>query len=172
MRSPIWTLKPCLAALAVAACLPVAAEAQSHRSARFEYHESYYDHGYDRHEFRYYRDACRSRQSGGLGLGLGLGGATVLSANVGGHSWTECDRGQFAYAQSDAFEHRSVRYWHNPETGRRGVVRPDRHYRDRGRNCASGEAEVYDRDGDYQSFRFESCQDGSGHWRYEGSYRR
>lgn len=164
------TVIPAIGALAVMAGMPAAAGAQGHHhsSARFEYHNSYYERGYHAHDFRYYRDACSVRSSGGLGLGLNLGGSALLSANVGGSSWTECDRGQFAFAQYDAFDHRRPVYWENPDSGRRGVIRPDRYYRAYGRECASGHAEVYGRDGDYQSFGFESCRDGSGRWHYEG----
>jgi len=146
-----------------------AALAQGHHEARagVEYHNSYYERGYDRRDFRYYRDACRTRSSGGVGLGLSVGGSALLSADIGGSSWTECDRGQFAHAQYDAFDHDRPVYWHNPDSGRRGVIKPDRRYRDRGRECASAEAEVYDRNGDYRSFRFESCRDGDGRWHYE-----
>ncbi|OLF78276.1 hypothetical protein AWH62_15690 [Maricaulis sp. W15] len=164
-----------LTALGTAAASAPAALAQSSwsfgysqgQSASRDYHASYYEHGYDRHEFRYYREACQPQRRGGLGLGLSLGGAPVLSASVGSR-WTECDRGQFSYAQYEAFDQRRAAYWHNPDSGRRGVVRPERHYRRHGQECASGHAEVYERDGDYQRFDFESCRDGSGHWRFEG----
>ena len=164
-----------LTAIGLAACAAPVASAQSSwsfgysqgQSTGHEFHHSYYEHGYDRHEFRYRRDACQPRRSGGLGLGVGLGGAPVLTAQVGGH-WTECDRGQFTYAQYEAFDHDRTAYWHNPDSGRRGVVRPERHYRRNGQACASGHAEVYDRDGDYQRFEFESCRDGSGRWQFEG----
>lgn len=162
-----------VAALAAAGGLAGTAQAQGHHqsSARFEYHSSYYERGYDRHDFRYYRDACRTRSSGGVGLGLSLGGSELLGANVGGSTWTECDRGQFAYAQYDAFDHGRPAYWHNPDSGRRGVIKPGRRYHSHGRECASGEAEIYDSHGNYQSFGFESCRDGSGGWYYEGRHR-
>ncbi|WP_300540519.1 RT0821/Lpp0805 family surface protein [Maricaulis sp.] len=162
------TIIPALGAFAVLAGGAAAQHYHHQSSARFEYHSSYYERGYHAHDFRYYRGACRTRSSGGLGLGLSLGGGEILSANIGGHSWTECDRGQFVYAQYDAFDHNRPTYWHNPDTGRRGVIRPDRRYHSHGRECASAHAEVYDRDGDYQSFGFESCRDGSGRWHYEG----
>ena len=131
------------------------------------YHPRYHENGYREAEFRYYRDACRSEGGGLLGLGVSVGGSPLLAASVG-RSWSECDRSQFSYAHGVAFEHRRDSYWRNPETGRRGVIRPERYYRARGRDCASGHAEVYDRSGDYQSFSFESCREGSGYWRYEG----
>lgn len=141
-------------------------ERGDHHSQRFEYHRNYHDRGYDESRFRYHRRACETRRSSGLGLGLQLGDTAILSANIGGVRMTDCDRRQFAYAHGSAFERGHAAYWRNPETGKRGVIRPGRHYRYRGQDCASGEAEIYDRNGDYQSFSFESCRDGSGQWRY------
>ena len=151
--------------LVVSALLGSAAESQNHRSAQFEYHESYYEQGYHNAHFRYHAPACERRR-GGLGLGVSLGGSSLLSANLGS-GWTECDRGQLSYASSSAYAERRTTYWENPETGRRGVVKPENRYRRGARACFSGEAETYDRNGDHQRFEFESCQDGSGGWSFE-----
>ena len=151
--------------LAASVLLGSDAESQNHRSAQFEYHESYYEQGYHNARFRYHAPACERRRSG-LGLGVALGGSPLLSANLGS-GWTECDGRQFSYASSSAYAEHRTTYWENPETGRRGVVKPEERYRRGSRACFSGEAETYDHDGDYQRFEFESCQDGSGGWSFE-----
>tara|TARA_R110002072_G_scaffold54067_4_gene142083 strand:+ start:344 stop:886 length:543 start_codon:yes stop_codon:yes gene_type:complete len=129
------------------------------------FHPHYYERGYDHQRFAYYSPACE-RQSGGLDLGVGLGGAVQIDASLG-RSWSQCDRDQFGHAYKAAYRGNHVSYWQNPETGRRGTVRPNERYRSRGRDCMSGEAETFDADGDYQRFAFESCRDGSGQWQFE-----
>lgn len=151
--------------LAAAFLFSVAAEAQNYSRAHVQYHESYYEQGYHTAQFRYHAPACERRRSG-LGLGVSLGGSPLVSANLGS-GWTQCDQGQFSYASSSAYTAHRTTYWENPRTGRRGVVKPEERYRRGARACFSGEAETYDRDGDYQRFEFESCEDGSGGWSFE-----
>ena len=151
--------------LAASALCGAAAQSQSYRSAQFEYHESYYEQGYQNARFRYHAPACEPRR-GGLGIGLSLGGSTLVGAEIG-RGWTQCDRSQFTYASSSAHAEYRPAYWENTRTGRRGVVKPEERYRRGGRTCFSGEAETYDRRGDYQRFAYESCQDGSGGWSFE-----
>jgi surface antigen len=137
----------------------------AHHDSRDSFHRQYYQRGYDRQRFAYHPSACE-RRSSGIGLGIGLGGIAQIDASLG-QSWTQCDRYQFSYAHEDAWSGGRVSYWQNPQTGRRGAIRPRDHYRARGRDCLSGEAETFDADGDYQRFAFESCRDGSGEWSFE-----
>lgn len=136
-----------------------------HHDAHRSFHPHYYERGYDRQRFTYYPPACERRTSG-LGLGLSLGGIAQVNASLD-RSWSQCDRDQFGYAYEEAYRGDHVSYWQNPETGRRGTIRPRDRYRSRGRDCLSGEAETFDADGDYQRFGFESCRDGSGQWQFE-----
>ena len=136
-----------------------------HHDARHSFHPHYYERGYDRQNFAYYPPACEGR-AGELGLGLSVGGVAQIDTSIS-RGWSQCDRDQFGYAYEDAYRRDQVSYWQNPQTGRRGTIRPHDHYRSRGRDCLSGEVETFDSDGDYQRFGFESCRDGSGQWQFE-----
>lgn len=163
-----------IAATALIACLPVPlAQAQSGHDTRFSYHQSYHDRGYDHQAFRYEQRACESRPAGGLGLGALLDAGTVLRVDVRlGGGFTECDNSQYAWASGWSAQSREAAYWQNPNSGARGVVRPDDYRRQGGRTCASFESESWSGDGAYDRGAFEMCQNHRGDWEVSGAYER
>ncbi|WP_109261736.1 hypothetical protein [Hyphobacterium indicum] len=162
-----------IAALPVAMFAGVPAEAQSGHSSHFSYHHSYHDRGYDHRSFRYNRQACETRTSGGLGLGAVLDAGPLLGVDVQlGGRFNDCDHRQYSWASGWSAESRSTTYWENPNSGARGVVRP-RDYYDRGsRTCASFESESWSGYGDYDRGQFEMCRNHRGDWEFSGGYER
>jgi surface antigen len=69
--------------------------------------------------------------AGGL-IGAGIGGA-----------FNDCDRGQYHYAVTYAFDNNSPYYWHNPHSGIRGVVYARDWHNYRSRQCRWGDAEIF-----------------------------
>ncbi|MCW5723976.1 MAG: hypothetical protein KIS81_03365 [Maricaulaceae bacterium] len=146
---------------------------QAQAAARIDYHHYYYDRGYDRRNFRYHEQVCRTRPAGGLSLGAVLGGGVLLDVRAGGGWMTECDRAQFSHAAYYVADHRRPYYWHNPQTRVRGAMRPGRSYRSRGQECVRVISESYGPHRRYESAEIEMCRDRRGsRWRVTGEWGR
>ncbi|MAL09713.1 MAG: hypothetical protein CMF74_08630 [Maricaulis sp.] len=144
----------------------------------WRYHTTYYNRGYDRHNYRYYDAGCGA--SGGdvfagaiLGALFGVavadddGAGALFGGLVGAGlsaSLNSCDRGQYYYAASYSFDHNQPYYWHNPHSGVRGVVHARDYYNYGGRRCRWGDAEIFMPNGDYTTDRILMCQDRYGRW--------
>jgi len=151
-----------------------------HRPARasWRYHTYYYNHGYDRYNWRYYDRACHANGESviaGALLGALFGAAVAdddaagalfggfLGASVG-YGLNDCDRGQYRYAVTYAFNNNSPYYWHNPYSGVRGVVYARDYYSYRGQRCRYGDAEIFMPDGSVEYDQVRMCQDRYGRW--------
>ncbi len=153
------------------ALLSGGAHAQAGQSTQFSYHHSYYEGGYDRRDYRYHRQACGTRSSGGLGAVLGLGSVLDVSIQLGGR-FSECDERQYAWASGWSAEYRETAYWQNPNTGARGAIYPRNYYRRGSQTCASFESESWSGYGDYDRGAFQMCRNSRGEWEFAGSYER
>lgn len=108
-----------------------------------------------------------------VGKGSGKVLATVAGAVIGGvvgselgKSLDENDRRAAAEAEYRALEtgqSGKATPWHNPDSGRRGVIVPKPPYQDRGQNCRDYTHTIYI-DGEPQIMKGTACRSNDGKW--------